>query len=162
MPNRDAPITNAIRRQTRQAYGLMIYRGLITFALLVAGFRAFPDHRTVFALSVISFGLAVSGIAEYLAMLWRVDNEIMDAAERKTRFTILVAAERVSTGHGIEQWDFWQEVNERVEGERLTLDTVETPPRWYTVVGLTAWNVVSRTFGDLVSVGLALIFAGGG
>ena len=150
MPN---PTTDFLRR----SFALGIYRAFITFALLVACFQAFPEHRWAIALAVIAFNQGVAAIIEVHTGLFKLANFVSDGGERKTRHAIVLAAER-SGQDWIEGPEFWHEVNRRVE------DEIPTPTN-----KTSAWANISSVIlklgghllGDVGLVFLASLFAPG-
>lgn len=150
-------MVEAIRRVTRQMFGLAIYRMFATFFLLVAGFTAFPDHKTVFALAVIVFGTGIGGIIELLQAMHLMENRTMDLAERKTRHTILLAQERALRGEACNDYTFWGEVDARVDAE---IGPEPPAPKWWQSIGLTTGNAFGRLVSDLVSIAIALMLSG--
>ncbi|MDQ2861663.1 MAG: hypothetical protein M3T55_13285 [Pseudomonadota bacterium] len=145
------------RQASRQAIGLIIYRGLVTVALLTSGFIAFPDHKTVFALAVIAFGLGVEALAQVQRIARLADARLLDLAERKTRHTITLAQDRGLRGETCNDYTFWGEVDGRVTAE---LGEEDPKPPWWRSTGLTTWNVMSRLLADLFLVLLALVLSG--
>jgi len=150
-------LENNLRAATQSGWGLSLYRFAINIALLSAGFHAFPSHKTLFALIVISAGLCVAAVLAHQQILNAVNNTILDAAERKTRFTIVVAQERASRGENCDNYTFWGEVDDRVATE---LGAPDPKPTILTTSLMVAQNVFFLVVGDLITVGLALLISG--
>lgn len=145
-----------LERAGREAIGLLIYRWLVNFALFVCGFAAFPDHKAVFALAVIGFSLGVATIVQAQNLSRAAENRLMDVAERKTRHTIVLAQERGLRGQTCDDYEFWEEIDARVETE---VGAPNAPAPWWLTGGLIIWNTLAYLLGDLALVGLALLLS---
>lgn len=140
-----------IGRLTRQGYGLLIYRSILTFAFLLAAFSAFPHLKLVFGLGLLLFNQAIAALGHVANMHFQAVNMLDDEGERKTRHTILLAAERPPRDE-FDQFEFWPEVNRRVAAERG--DARKNVGGWKGA-GLTIWNVVGHALGDAALIAVA-------
>jgi len=146
-----------IRLAGRQVIGLAIYRSAANLALLTYGFIAFPEHKTVFALAVITFSLGITALGETQRITHLLENHVLDRADRKTRHTVTVAQEWALRGQGCDDYTFWGEVDDRVAAE-IGPEDPKTP--LWRAIGLTMWNVLSHLLADLALVFFALLFSG--
>lgn len=142
-----------IGRLRRQGYGLMIYRSILTFIFLIAAFSTFPHLKPVIGLGVLMFNQAIAALGHVATVHFHTANMLDDEAERKTRHAILLAAEGPSRD-AFDQFDFWPEVNRRVESERG--QPVKDVGGWSGAC-LTAWNSVSRALGDVFLIAAAAL-----
>lgn len=142
-----------IGRLKRQGYGLLIYRSILTFAFLIAAFSAFPHLKPVIGLAVLLFNQAIAALGHVATAHFHLANMLDDEAERKTRHAILLAAESPRRD-AFDQFDFWPEVNRRVDAERG--EPVKDVGGW-SGAGLTAWNTLSRAFGDVLLIAVAAL-----
>jgi len=111
-------------------------------------------------LAVISFNQAIGALGHVITLLAEANNRLSDLAERKTRHTIILAAQRdwnPLLADMPPDWDFWAEVDRRVDAE---LVDEESPPKWWQAASLILWNAFARLMGDLVAVGIALAMVG--
>lgn len=106
----------ALERAKREAFGLGIYRMLLTFALLMVAFSAFPAHKLVIGLAILALNESIAAVLTGAKVIALAQNHIDDMAERKTRHGIVLAAER-SGQQDARYSDFWHVVDERVEDE---------------------------------------------
>lgn len=140
-----------VRSFSRQAIALGVYRFAVTLFLLVALFNAFPGYRVASALAVLFIGAGFQVITTLLTYSLRVGNAAADIAERKTRHTILLAAERAGQPN-LNEPDFWHEVDRRVEDERPRDALASMPWRG---AGAIAWAIARLAIEALVLVILA-------
>ena len=124
---------SAMRLAARQIYALGIYRSLTTLALMVAGFSAFPYHRSFVGFAILAFNQGVSAVIVGQQAVAAHQNHLDDSGERKTRHAILLASEDWSGP------SFWNEVDRSVEEERGV-----SPPAspWYSQIGLVFGNIL--------------------
>lgn len=153
--------TPAIRRIERGIFGLSIYRLGVHLAFLMGGFSAFPDNKTFVALSLITFGLGISAILETQQLSTAIDYRLIDAGERKTRYTIAVAQEWALRREPAGGYPFWADVNDRVADE-MDDDPESTALKWWQSTLLVLWNPIGRLLSDLVMIVIALILSGNG
>jgi hypothetical protein len=141
-----------LRRAKGKTLSIAVYRGFLTLAVLTVGFENFPEHRTFVALCVVAFsqGVAALGIAGAQVALGQ--NHLDDMAERKTRHTILLAQTEWNGHDG-----FWNEVDRRVAAEA---DSGDEDVPWWGRTSMFFLQIAGYLASDLITVGLALIFAG--
>lgn len=140
--------TDTMKRMQRQGFGLMLYRMVLNVAFLWVAFSTFPDLKIVFAIALLVFNQGVAAVGHTAAMIFQLQNQADDEAERKTRHTILLAHERAETPellHG----DFWTEVNRRVADEQGHSNAQTSG---WASAGLTAWNFIARAMADIATV----------
>lgn len=135
------------KRAMREALGLGIYRMFLTFALLLVAFSAFPAYKAVIGLAVLALNEGVSAVVTSLKVTALAQNHIDDAAERKTRHAIVLAAER-SGKPDAHYSDFWSVVEERVEDEMRP----DVEPS-----GLASFGMVLAHVGGRILSGAALL-----
>lgn len=140
-----------VKPTMREALGLGLYRMLVNFALLLAAFTAFPAHKMLLGLAVIAFSQGIAAVVVSAKMTALVQNNIDDMAERKTRHTIVLAAER-SGERDMLYSDFWPEVNRRVDDE---IGRAEPEPSIWAKSGL----VIAHVSGNLAADAVMLIVA---
>jgi hypothetical protein len=105
-----------LKRASQEALGLGIYRMLLTFALLLVAFSAFPAYKLVIGLAVLALTEGITAVAVSVKVIALAQNHLDDMAERKTRHGIVLAAER-SGQQNASYFDFWHVVDERVADE---------------------------------------------
>ena len=145
-------IASTIRPLVRQAWALWIYRWLIGVAFLFSAFSQLPDHRWTVGLGLLVFNAGIEAVLIVQQTQNAAQNALADEAERKTRHTIVAAAEKVGTEY-IEGWDFWQEVNERVSAET---GPQEPALNWWRSAGLVLGQLVWRLIADLFGIALVV------
>ncbi|MGE0668718.1 MAG: hypothetical protein AB7O49_19350 [Sphingomonadales bacterium] len=136
----------------RRGCALGLYKGALNTALMVALFHAFPDHIVVSALAVLVFSQGLAGVVFTIEATALKQNVLDDAAERKTRHTVVLAADP----NWLRDSDFWGEVDRRVAKESRSQ---EASP-WWAQTGLTLGNFASLVARDIVSVVFALAITG--
>jgi hypothetical protein len=107
-----------LAKLVRQAYVHGIYQWFIGLVFLFSAFSAFPEYKWPIGLGLLLFSAGVGSIVHVVRTLHETANLQADAAERKTRHSILRAAELAAGGQTwIAEADFWAEVDRRVEAE---------------------------------------------
>jgi hypothetical protein len=145
--------SSTARKAQRTIAATSIYGWGIGIAFLFVAFSSFPDHKLLIALSYLVVVQTVAALSAYIGLLFVVDNDLSDAAERKTRHAILLAAER-STSEAPVHTGFWGEVDDRVAGE---MQAPDEPLPWWKAGGLIAGSITARLVGDVVGIGLVAI-----
>jgi len=146
-------MNEAIQASGRQIWGLTIYRWLLSVVFLLVAFNEFPEHRASIALGFLVVIHSFAAIGMALKHLFLTSNALDDEAERKTRHTIVMAAQQqMDAGHG----DFWAQVDDRVAAERRG----HTPAKsGVAAFFLVAWHTISRALGDYASIAIAWIIS---
>jgi hypothetical protein len=140
-----------LRSGTRKAFAFTAYRALINIALLVALLHAFPGYETVSVLAVLAFLQGIAGLGLAVQFVATVQNSLADSAERKTRHTILLAADP----DWLHADYFWSEVDRRVANER----EVDDASPWWAQIGLTLLSFVGLLASDIACVVVAFVIA---
>jgi hypothetical protein len=108
----------SLAKRVRQTYVQGIYQWLIGLVFLFSAFNAFPEYKWPIGLGLLVFSAGVGGIIHVVGTIYATANIQADAAERKTRHSVLRAAELAAGGQTwIAEADFWAEVDRRVEAE---------------------------------------------
>lgn len=140
----------AVLKQTRKAWGLGLYRSLITLVLLVVGFKTFPGFEPFIAATVIAFNQGVAAIGQQMVAQFALQNDLDDAGERKTRWTVVVASRRARSDYFESPgYSLWNEVNDELEGEK---HPPPAPQRLWQSMGLVLGNSMMRLGSDIVLV----------
>jgi hypothetical protein len=142
---------SALRSATRKSFAFIAYRVLLNTAFLVALLHAFPDHQSVAILGYLAFVQGIAALGMSMQLTAAVQNARDDAAERKTRHTILLASDPDWQGDD----QFWTEVDRRVSNENVANDA--SP--WWAQIGLTTLSFFGFLVGDIATVFVALIIA---
>lgn len=144
-------LKSIIQNSTRRAWVLSIYRGLLTLFLLISLLDAFPEYQTVAIFAVIVFSQGIAAIQLGLVNMFTIQNALSDAADQKTRHTMLLALEPDwSRGS-----DFWAEVDRRMTEDN---PVVEHKSAWVEIgLGLASFSKLIVI--DIVVVTMALILS---
>lgn len=142
----------ASAKLTRTLWATQICRWLIGTAFLFAAFSEFPEHKWSIGLGVLVLEFGLVAIMDQAAALRVGEINLADQAERKTRHTIIAAAEWGSDDP-MKSAAFWQEVDDAVANERVD----EEKPGWLAVTGLMIGGIVYRLAATLG--GIALVAA---
>lgn len=130
----------------RNAYVIGALRWLIGVAFLFAALSDLPAYKWTIGLGLLVFNLGVEAVISVVTAMRALNNRIDDLAERKTRQAIVLAAERGrEVGH---HWDFWEEVDRRVEAEMGPVP--KATGFWKSaglVIGAVMWRLVADIFG---------------
>lgn len=152
-------VTPALQALKRNNYAVGIYRGLVGLAFLVACFNTFSSAIGPIALGYIFFGLSTEAVGLAVSTAAQAQNRLSDLAERKTRHTIVLAAQAPWRDRQYEpDWDFWAEVNRRVAEEGIDEDAPSVP--WWKTLGLVLGNVALRAAIDVATIVFAAVLAG--
>lgn len=146
-------ITGAVRRHTRALFASGIYRWLIGCAFLFVAFSDFPTHKWTIGLGYVVLSTAISALVEFAQLQHAAENLLADRAERKTRHTIIMAAEWAAHDGPMNSPEFWGTVDGRVNDEM----NVDEKAGFWTSAVLVVGGVIWRTASDLF--GLALVAA---
>lgn len=134
------------------------YSWLVSVALMLSGFSAFPDFKWPFAFAVIFISLGFQGVASFVDLASTRQNALADLAERKTRWTIVMAAERLRLGESADDLYFWGNVDERVKDEiDAQNEDGKNPAGCWKSIGLVTANLAGRLALDLLAIGLAAV-----
>lgn len=145
----------AVEKATRSLWAIVIARWIIGVAFLFAAFTAFPEYKWVIGLGLLLFNLGIEGVGSAVTGLSQAQNYLDDLAERKTRHTILLAAER---SHDIgDSILFWSEVDRRVEAE---MGPPTPPTGFWKSAGLVIGATAGRLAGDIFGIGLVAALTG--
>jgi hypothetical protein len=140
----------AVAQATRSLYATAIVRWVFGVMFLFAAFEAFPEHKWPIGFGLLVFNLSVSGVICVLQAQQAVSNLLLDRGERKTRWTVVLAAELAGEPH--DEFSFWSAVDRRVNDE-LKMDE-EAEPGFWRSAGLVAAGVLWRLLADLFGIGL--------
>jgi hypothetical protein len=152
-----AALRDEVAKATRSLFSIAILRWLFGLIFLFVAFSEFPDHKWSIGLGLIVFNLGIAGVCQIVQGLHVDAYRMDDLAERKTRHTVLLAAERLpSPDH--ETGEFWAEVDRRVRAE------VGEPTKvgFWKSVGLVGGRVLWGLFADLFGIGIVASLTGGG
>lgn len=141
----------AINSASRGGCALVMYRGLLNTALMVALLHAFPQHAVVSILAVLVFSQGIAGVALTVRLHATIQNALDDSAERKTRHAILLAADP----DWLHADGFWFEVDRRVADEIVPPE----PTPWWGQVGLTIASFAGLVASDIAAVVFAVVIA---
>lgn len=148
----------ALGKLSRQTWVTGIYRWVIEVAFLFAAFTEFPQHKWSIGLAVLAFSGGIGALVHYMQLVHAAANILMDEGERKTRHAIVRAAELAAAGDAhIEQWDFWDEVDRRVTGERSNQEPLDKPTGFWAGIALAAGSLIWQLAASLF--GIALVAA---
>jgi hypothetical protein len=141
-----------IGKLTRGAWVFSIYRWLMEVAFLFAAFSEFPDHKASIGFAVLAFGAAVSCLLQMAQISHSSANILADEGERKTRHSIVLAAEMAAKGvTDIDLWSFWLEVDRRVQAEHAERSDLVSETGFWKGFGLASaallWQLAASLFG---------------
>ena len=151
--NGSASLLEAIAKAGRTLWGTVVLRFLFGLIFLFVAFNEFPNHKWTIGLGLVVFNISVGMIAETLSTLQLQANRLDDMAERKTRHTIILAAERAGTTN-LNTWEFWSDVERRVDAELGEPQKVSVPASIGLVVGRILWQAVADLVGIAILVGM--------
>jgi hypothetical protein len=141
------------RESIAEVAALRVYRSLVTFCLLVAGFCTLPGHRAAFALGVIAFTTGIAAVIENQNKLALLQNAADDMGERKTRHAIVLAQELALEGRPARAPMFWVDVDKRVDAEAQRPQFIQERA----AAKSTLRRVLGLVGSDLISLVAALI-----
>jgi len=139
-----------VQRATRQGLASSIYLWILGVLFLFAAFSSFSEHKVTIGLGYLVFTQSRAMVLMVVGNLNDLQNLLADSAERKTRHTILHAAELGGDGMSLNYPAFWGEVDHRVEEERQIHEPASLWKSGLLVLG----GVIGRGAWDILGIGL--------
>ena len=147
-------------RAARTLWGTAIYRWLLGIGFLISAFGEWPEAKAPIAFGYLMLNTLVANVLEYGQARAAAENAISDLAERKTRHAVQYAAMQISKGAPVDEWNFWSEVDRRVDEELARQNEgAEKPVGILAAIGLVGGSLVFRAAADLLGIGIAAAVA---
>lgn len=142
------------RSENRSLTVALVTGWVMGFAFMLAAFTEFPEHKWSIGLGYLAFLTMLRACLQQGIAMHAANNMLSDAAERKTRHTMLLASEWSKSGRLQDEFDhgdFWQAVDRRVKTETGEPDAHS----FWLSLALTAGGIILNLLGSLIGFGIA-------